>query len=38
MFERARKKNSNVKERQFWQQDNQPTEIWNLEVFEQKLN
>lgn len=38
MFERAGKKNSNVKHRQFWQQHNQPIEIWSLKVFEQKLN
>ncbi len=37
MFERAGKKNCNVKERQFWQQNNQPIEIWSLKVFEQKL-
>ena len=38
MFERAGLKNSNVKQRQFWQQHNQPIEIWSLKVFEQKLN
>lgn len=38
MFERAGKKNSNVKFRQFWQQNNNPIEIWSLKVFEQKLN
>ncbi|TRX40886.1 REP-associated tyrosine transposase [Flavobacterium restrictum] len=38
MFERAGKKSSNVKEKQFWQQNNQPIEIWSLKVFEQKLN
>ena len=38
MFERAGKKNSNVKFRQFWQQHNQPIEIWSYKVFEQKLN
>lgn len=38
MFERAGKKNSNVKQRQFWQQNNKPIEIWSLKVFEQKLN
>jgi putative transposase len=38
MFDRAGKKNSNVKEKQFWQQHNQPLEIWSLKVFEQKLN
>ncbi len=37
MFERAGKKNCNVKEKQFWQQNNQPIEIWSLKVFEQKL-
>lgn len=38
MFERAGKKNSNIKFRQFWQQNNKPIEIWSLKVFEQKLN
>ena len=38
IMERAGKKNSNVKYRQFWQQDNHPIEIWSLKVFEQKLN
>ena len=38
MFERAGKKNCNVKEKQFWQQNNQPIEIWSLKVFEQKLS
>ena len=38
LFERAGKKNSNVKQRQFWQQNNNPIEIWSLKVFEQKLN
>ena len=38
MFEKAGKKNSNVKHQQFWQQNNQPIEIWSLKVFEQKLN
>jgi putative transposase len=38
MFERAGKKNSNVKQRQFWQQNNKPIAIWSLKVFEQKLN
>jgi putative transposase len=38
MFERAGGKNSNVKKKQFWQQNNQPIEIWSLKVFEQKLN
>ena len=38
MFEKAGKKNSNVKNRQFWQQNNKPIELWYLKVFEQKLN
>lgn len=38
MFQKAGKKNSNVTENQFWQQNNQPIEIWSLMVFEQKLN
>ena len=38
MFEKAGKKNSNVKNRQFWQQNNKPIELWSLNVFEQKLN
>jgi REP element-mobilizing transposase RayT len=38
MFERAGKKNSNVTNKQFWQQNNHPIEIWSLKVFEQKLN
>ena len=37
MFERAGKKNSNVTNKQFWQQNNKPIEIWSLKVFEQKL-
>lgn len=38
MFEKAGQRNSNVKKYQFWQQNNNPIEIWSLEVFEQKLN
>ena len=38
MFKKAGSRNSNVKEYQFWQQNNQPIEIWSLKVFEQKLN
>lgn len=38
MFERAGKKNSNVINRQFWQQNNHPIEIWSSKVFQQKLN
>ena len=37
MFERAGKKNSNDTNKQFWQQNNKPIEIWSLKVFEQKL-
>jgi putative transposase len=33
MFDRAGKKNSNVKLRQFWQQNNKPIEIWSLKVY-----
>ena len=32
------RKNSNVKNKQFWQQNNHQIEIWSLKVFEQKLN
>jgi hypothetical protein len=35
MFEIARKKIRNVKQKQFWQQNNQPIEIWSLKVFKQ---
>lgn len=38
MFSRAGIKNSNNIKYQFWQQHNQPIEIWSLKVFEQKLN
>lgn len=38
MFEKAGRSNSNVSNRQFWQQHNQPIEIWSLKVFEQKLS
>jgi len=38
MFERAGKKNSNVKNRQFWQQHNKPIELWSNKVIEQKLD
>ena len=30
--------NSNSKGFQFWQQDNQPIELWSEEVFYQKMN
>jgi REP element-mobilizing transposase RayT len=38
MMERAGLKNSNVKNRQFWQQHNKPIELWSNEVIEQKLD
>lgn len=38
MFERAGKKNSNVKKYQFWQQHNQPVELWSNAVIDQKVN
>lgn len=38
MFEKAGRKNSNVKHMQFWQQHNKPIEIWSAHVFQQKLN
>lgn len=38
MMERAGKKNSNVKKRQFWQQHNKPIELWSPYVIDQKLD
>ena len=38
MFKRAGEKKSNVKNYQFWQQDNHPIAIYSLSVFEEKLN
>ena len=38
MMERAGSKNSNVKKRQFWQQHNQPIEVWSEKVIQQKLD
>jgi len=37
MFERAGKKNSNNKKYQFWQQHNQPIELSNNEMIDQRL-
>ena len=37
-MERAGMKNSNVKKGQFWQQHNQPVELWSPEVILQKAN
>lgn len=36
MMEKAGKKNSNIKGRQFWQQHNKPIELWTSEVIDQK--
>lgn len=38
MFERAGNNTNNVTGRQFWQQHNQPIELWSPEVIEQKVN
>jgi REP element-mobilizing transposase RayT len=38
MMERAGKTKSNVKQRQFWQQHNQPVELWSEKVIQQKIN
>lgn len=38
MMERAGTKKSNVKKRQFWQQHNQPIELWSEKVIQQKIN
>jgi len=38
MMERAGKKKSNVKQRQFWQQHNKPIELWNEKVIQQKID
>ena len=38
MFERAGKKNSNNKNYQFWQQHNQPIELLDNKIIDQKLN
>ena len=37
MFARAALKNSNVDKMQFWQQHNQPIELWSIDVIEQKM-
>ena len=37
MFERAGRKNGNNKYYQFWQQHNQPIELYNAGLAEQKL-
>ncbi len=38
MMKRAGSKNSNVKNYQFWQQNNQPVELWSNKVIDQKVN
>ena len=38
MMERAGKKNSNVKNCQFWQQNNKPIELWSTKVIKEKLD
>lgn len=38
MMERAGKQKSNVKQRQFWQQHNQPIELWSENVIQQKID
>ncbi len=38
MFKKAGVKNSNVKNRQFWQQHNQPIELFSNKVIQQKLD
>jgi REP element-mobilizing transposase RayT len=37
MMERAGKRNSNVRKRQFWQQHNKPIELWSGKVIKQKI-
>ncbi|GAA4424653.1 transposase [Pontibacter saemangeumensis] len=37
LMERAGLKNSNVKHRQFWQQHNNPIELWSHAVIDQKI-
>ena len=37
MMEKAGSRNSNVKYRQFWQQQNKPIELWSPEVIDQKV-
>ncbi len=37
-FKKAANSNSNNTENQFWQQHNNPIELWSSDVIEQKLN
>ncbi len=38
MMEQAAQTNSNVDKRQFWQQHNQPIELWSKDVLKQKMD
>ena len=38
MMERAGKRSSNVKHKQFWQHHNQPVELWSPHVIQQKVD
>lgn len=38
MMQRAGAKNSNVKNSQFWQQNNKPIELWSADVIDQKID
>ena len=38
MMERAGKKNSNVKNKQFWQHHNNPIELWSPKIIDQKVD
>lgn len=38
MMREAGSQNSNVKNSQFWQQNNQQTELWNNKIIDQKVN
>lgn len=37
LMEQAGATNSNVKNRQFWQQNNKPIELWSADVIDQKV-
>ena len=38
LMKRAGEKNSNITNRQFWQQNNKPIELWSEEVLDQKVD
>ena len=38
LMRKAGLRNSNVKNRQFWQQNNKPIELWSPEVIDQKVD